>query len=165
MALTKLGPADANTIGNLPATGSTAPDFIFTSSDMKDVKLADYKGKNIVLNIFPSVDTNVCAASVHEFNKLATSVDNTVIFCVSKDLPFALKRFCGASGLDQVHLVSDFRNRGFGKNYGVELIDSAFAGLFARAVVVINPSGKIKYTQLVPQIGEEPDYDSALKAI
>lgn len=165
MALTKLGPADANTIGNLPAIGSTAPDFIFTSTDMKDVKLVDFKGKNIVLNIFPSVDTNVCAASVHEFNKLATSVDNTVIFCVSKDLPFALKRFCGASGLDQVHLVSDFRNRGFGKNYGVELTDSAFAGLFARAVVVIDPSGKIKYTELVPQIGEEPDYDSALKAI
>lgn len=99
MALTKLGPADANTVGNLPAVGSTAPDFIFTSADMKDVKLADYKGKNIVLNIFPSVDTNVCAASVHEFNKLAASVDNTVIFCVSKDLPFAQKRFCGAEEL------------------------------------------------------------------
>lgn len=165
MALTKLGPADANTVGNLPAVGSTAPDFIFTSADMKDVKLSDHKGKNIVLNIFPSVDTNVCAASVHEFNKLAASVDNTVILCASKDLPFAQKRFCGAEGIDKVYLVSDFRNRGFGKNYGVELIDSAFAGLFARAVVVIDTTGKIKYTELVPQIGEEPDYDSALKAI
>ena len=165
MALTKLGPADANTVGNLPAVGSSAPDFIFTSADMKDVKLSDYKGKNIVLNIFPSVDTNVCAASVHEFNKLAASVDNTVIFCVSKDLPFAQKRFCGAEGIDKVFLVSDFRNRGFGKNYGVELIDSAFAGLLARAVVVIDTTGKIKYTELVPQIGEEPDYESALKVI
>lgn len=165
MALTKLGPADANTVGNLPAVGSTAPDFIFTSADMKDVKLADYKGKNIVLNIFPSVDTNVCAASVHEFNKLAASIDNTVIFCVSKDLPFAQKRFCGAGGIDKVYLVSDFRSRGFGKAYGVELQDSSFAGLFARAVVVIDPTGKVKYTELVPQIGEEPDYDSALKAI
>jgi len=165
MALTKLGPNDANTIGDLPAVGSVATDFIFTSADMKDVKLSDHKGKNIVLNIFPSVDTNVCAASVHEFNKLAASVANTVIFCVSKDLPFAQKRFCGAEGIDKVFLVSDFRNRGFGKNYGVELIDSAFAGLFARAVVVIDATGKVKYTELVPQIGEEPDYDSALKAI
>lgn len=165
MALTKLGPNDANTISNLPAVGSVAPDFILTSADMKDVKLSDHKGKNIVLNIFPSVDTYVCAASVHEFNKLAASVDNTVILCVSKDLPFAQKRFCGAEGIDKVYLVSDFRNRGFGKNYGVELIDSAFAGLFARAVVVIDTTGKIKYTELVPQIGEEPDYESALKAI
>jgi thioredoxin-dependent peroxiredoxin len=165
MALTKLGPNDANTLSNLPAVGSVAPDFIFTSADMKDLKLSDHKGKNIVLNIFPSVDTSVCAASVHEFNKLAASADNTVILCVSKDLPFAQKRFCGAEGIDKVFLVSDFRDRGFGKNYGVELIDSAFAGLFARAVVVIDPNGKIKYTELVPQIGEEPDYDSALKAI
>ncbi|HRG08320.1 MAG TPA: thiol peroxidase [Cyclobacteriaceae bacterium] len=165
MALTKLGPNDANTNGNLPAVGSVAPDFILTSADMKDVKLSDHKGKNIVLNIFPSVDTNVCAASVHEFNKLAASVANTVILCVSKDLPFAQKRFCGAEGIDKVYLVSDFRSRGFGKNYGVELIDTAFAGLFARAVVVIDTTGKIKYTELVPQIGEEPDYDSALKAI
>ncbi|MCW5910252.1 MAG: thiol peroxidase [Cyclobacteriaceae bacterium] len=165
MALTKLGPNDANTVGNLPVPGSSAPDFVFTSADMKDVTLADYKGKNIVLNIFPSVDTHVCAASVHEFNKLAASVSNTVILCVSKDLPFAQKRFCGAEGTDQVYLVSDFRGRGFGKSYGVELADTAFAGLFARAVVVIDPNGIVKYTQLVPQIGEEPDYESALKAI
>lgn len=165
MALTKLGPNDANTSGNLPATGTTAPDFVFTSADMKDLSLADFKGKNIVLNIFPSVDTNVCAASVHEFNKLAATIDNTVILCVSKDLPFAQKRFCGAEGIDKAHLVSDFRGRGFGKNYGIELTDTPFAGLFARAIVVIDPNGVVKYTELVPQIGEEPDYEAALKSI
>jgi thioredoxin-dependent peroxiredoxin len=165
MALTKLGPADANTIGNLPAVNSSASDFMLTSTDMKDVTLHDYAGKNIVLNIFPSVDTGVCAASVREFNKRAATSDNTVILCISKDLPFAQKRFCGAEGIDKVITLSDFRSRGFGKAYGVELSDSSFAGLFARAIVVIDSKGKIKHTELVPQIGQEPDYDAALKAI
>jgi len=165
MAHTKLGPADANTTGNLPASGSAAPDFVFTSVDMKDKTLSDFKGQNIVLNIFPSVDTGVCATSVREFNKRAAALDNTVILCISKDLPFAQKRFCGAEGIDKAVMLSDFRSRGFGKSYGVELSDTSFAGLFARAVVVIDPAGKVKYTQLVPQIGEEPDYESALKAI
>jgi thioredoxin-dependent peroxiredoxin len=165
MALTKLGPSDANTIGNLPAVNSSAPDFTLTSTDMKDVTLRDYAGKNILLNIFPSVDTGVCAASVREFNKRAASLDNTVILCISKDLPFAQKRFCGSEGIDKVITLSDFRSRGFGKAYGVELSDSNFAGLFARAIVVIDSKGKIKHTELVPQIGQEPDYDAALKAI
>ncbi|MCE7862349.1 MAG: thiol peroxidase [Bacteroidetes bacterium CHB5] len=165
MALIKLGSNDANTIGTLPAVGAPAPEFVFTTVDMRDVRLSEYRGKNIVLNIFPSVDTNVCAASVHEFNTLAASVDNTVIFCVSKDLPFAQKRFCGTESIDKVFLVSDFRNRGFGKDYGVELIDSTLAGLFARAVVIIDTTGKIKYTELVPQIKQEPDYDAALRAL
>jgi thioredoxin-dependent peroxiredoxin len=165
MALTKLGPNDANTVGNLPAIGSAAPDFKLTSNDMSDVSFSKFAGKNIVLNIFPSVDTGVCATSVREFNRRVASLDNTVILCISKDLPFAQKRFCGAEGIDNAIILSDFRGRGFGKAYGVELVDSGFAGLFARAVVVIDPHGTVKYTQLVPQIGEEPNYEAALKAI
>ncbi|MBS1952076.1 MAG: Thiol peroxidase, Tpx-type [Cytophagales bacterium] len=162
---TKLGPNTTNLIGNLPAVGSTAPDFTLTANDMSDKGLKDYAGKSIVLNIFPSVDTSVCAASVREFNKYAASLPDTVVVCVSKDLPFAQKRFGGAEGLDKVVMLSDFRGRGFGKAYGVELTDSSFAGLFARAIVVIDSHGKIKYTQLVPQIGEEPNYEAAVKAI
>ena len=165
MAQTKLGPNPANTIGELPSTGTQAPEFVLTANDMKDVSLKDFAGKNVVLNIFPSVDTGVCAASVREFNKRVASIDNTVVLCISKDLPFAQKRFCGAEGIDKAITVSDFRSRGFGKSYGVELSDSAFAGLFARAVVVIDGNGKVKYNQLVPQIGEEPNYEAALKAI
>lgn len=165
MATTKLGPNPANTVGELPAPGSSAPDFTLTGVDMKEVTLRDFKGKNVVLNIFPSIDTGVCATSVREFNKRVAALDNTVILCISKDLPFAMKRFCGAEGIDKALTLSDFRGKGFGKSYGVELADSGFAGLFARAVVVIDPAGKVKYNQLVPQIGEEPNYDAALKAI
>jgi len=165
MAQTKLGPNAANLVGELPTIGAAAPDFTLTANDMKAVSLKDFAGKNVVLNIFPSVDTGVCAASVREFNKRVASIDNTVVLCISKDLPFAQKRFCGAEGIDKAITLSDFRSRGFGKNYGVELLDSAFAGLFARAVVVIDGNGKVKYNQLVPQIGEEPNYEAALKAI
>lgn len=165
MSQTKLGPNTANLIGELPAVGSIAPAFTLTATNMSDRTLSDYIGKTVVMNIFPSVDTDVCAASIREFNLRAAGLYNTAILCISKDLPFAMKRFCGAQGTSKVHLLSDFRSRGFGKDYGVELIDSNFAGLFARAVVVIDPQGKIKYTQLVPQIGEEPDYEEALKAI
>jgi thiol peroxidase len=165
MALTKLGPIDANTVGDLPAIGSSAADFVLTANDMKDISLKDFAGKNVVLNIFPSVDTGVCATSVREFNKRVAAIDNTVVLCISKDLPFAQKRFCGAEGIDKAVTLSDFRSRGFGKAYGVELLSSAFAGLFARAVVVIDPKGVVKYTELVPQIGQEPNYEAALKAI
>lgn len=165
MALTKLGPNDANTVGDLPAIGSLAINFTLTANDMKDVTLNDFAGKNVVLNIFPSVDTGVCATSVREFNKRVAAIDNTVVLCISKDLPFAQKRFCGAEGIDRAITLSDFRSRGFGKNYGVELIDGGFAGLMARAVVVIDTTGKVKYTELVPQIGQEPNYEAAIKAI
>ncbi len=165
MAQTKLGEHVANTIGELPSVGSTAPDFILTGSDLKDILSKQFEGKNIVLNIFPSVDTSTCAASVRQFNKRAASLTDTIVVCVSKDLPFAMRRFCGAEGIDRVMLASDFRNRGFSKNYGVELVDGGFAGLCARAVVVIDSQGKVKYTELVPQIGQEPDYDAALSAI
>jgi len=165
MAQTKLGETVVNTIGNLPSVGSSAPDFILTGSDMKDILSKQFAGKNIVLNIFPSVDTNTCAASVRQFNKRAASLTNTIVVCVSKDLPFAMKRFCGAEGIDRVMLTSDFRNRGFSKNYGVELADGGFAGLLARAIVVIDKQGKVIHTELVPQIGEEPNYDAALAAL
>lgn len=162
---TKLGPNTADLIGNLPAVGSTAPAFVLTGNDMSDKHLKDFAGKKVILNIFPSVDTGVCATSTRKFNQYLSSLENTVVLCVSKDLPFAQKRFCGAEGIDKAITLSDFRSRGFGKDYGVELTSSAFAGLFARAIVVIDPSGKIKHTELVPQIGEEPNYDAALKAL
>ena len=165
MAQTKLGPNPATTIGELPSIHSSAPAFVLTGIDMKDVSLKDFAGKNVVLNIFPSVDTGVCATSVREFNKRVAEMDNTVVLCIAKDLPFAMKRFCGAEGIDRAITLSDFRSRGFGKAYGVELTDSAFAGLFARAVVVLDPTGRVKHTELVPQIGEEPNYEAALKAI
>ncbi len=161
---TKLGPNTATLVGALPAVGSTAPAFTLTAIDMTDKSLADFAGKNIILNIFPSVDTGVCATSTRKFNQYLSTLQNTVVLCISKDLPFAQKRFCGTEGIDKAITLSDFRNRGFGKAYGVELVDSSFAGLFARAIVVIDPSGKIKYTELVPQIGEEPNYDAALKS-
>jgi thioredoxin-dependent peroxiredoxin len=165
MALTKLGPVDANTIGSLPAVGSPAPEFILSGNDMKDVHSNEFVGKKIILNIFPSIDTSTCATSVREFNKRVAALDNTMILCISKDLPFAQKRFCGTEGIDKAITLSDFRSRGFGKTYGVELLDSNFAGLFARAVVVIGADGKVKHTELVPKIGQEPNYDAALSAI
>ncbi|MBX2965072.1 MAG: thiol peroxidase [Cyclobacteriaceae bacterium] len=165
MAQTKLGENTVNTAGNLPNTGTPAPKFVLTGSDLKDVTLDEFSGKNIVLNIFPSIDTGVCATSVREFNKRAAALDNTTVLCVSKDLPFAMKRFCGAEGIDKVLTASDFRNRGFSTAYGVELIDGALAGLCARAVVVIDASGKVTYTELVPAIGQEPNYDAALAAL
>lgn len=165
MAQTKLGEQPANTNGNLPTISSAAPDFTLSGTDLKDIHLHDYAGKNVVLNIFPSVDTSTCASSVREFNKRATSLPDTVVLNIAKDLPFAMKRFCATEGIKHVFLASDFRNLGFSKTYGVELVDSAFAGLLARAIVVIDKHGKVTHTELVPQIGDEPDYDSAIKAL
>jgi thioredoxin-dependent peroxiredoxin len=165
MALTKLGEHVTNTIGELPSISSEAPAFVLTGNDLKNVKSEAFAGKQIVLNIFPSVDTGTCSKSVREFNKRIASFPNAVVLCISKDLPFAMKRFCGAEGIENAITLSDFRNMGFGKSYGVELLDGGFKGLFARAVVVIGADGKVKYTQLVPQIGDEPDYDSALKVL
>jgi len=165
MAQTKLGENVVNTLGELPPVGSTAADFVLTGSNMKDISSKEFAGKNLVLNIFPSVDTSTCATSVREFNKRAAAINDTIVLCVSKDLPFALRRFCGAEGIDRVMLASDFRNRGFSKDYGMELVDGGFSGLFARAIVVIDKQGKIKHTELVPVIGNEPNYDAALNAI
>jgi thioredoxin-dependent peroxiredoxin len=165
MAQTKLGESVVNTTGNLPSIGSTAADFTLTGNDLKEVELKNFAGKNVILNIFPSIDTSVCATSVREFNKRAASLADTVVLCISEDLPFAMKRFCGAEGIDKVVTLTGFRNPAFGKNYGVELIDGGFKGLFARAIVVIGKDGKVKHTELVPQIGQEPNYDAALSAL
>lgn len=165
MAQTKLGENTVNTNGNLPAIGSSAPEFILTGNDLKDVSSKEFSGKNIVMNIFPSIDTRVCALSVREFNKRASSLSNTVVLCISKDLPFAFKRFCGVEGISNVATLSDFKNKDFSKNYGVEMIDGGMTGLLARSIVVIDAQGKVKHTEIVPAIGQEPDYDAALKAI
>jgi len=165
MAQTKLGENVVNTIGNLPSVGSNAADFTLTGNDLKEIELKSFAGKNVVLNIFPSIDTSVCATSVREFNKRAASLADTVVLCISEDLPFAMKRFCGAEGIDKVVTLTGFRNPAFGKNYGVELVDGGFKGLFARAIVVIGKDGKVKHTELVPQIGQEPNYDAALSAL
>jgi thiol peroxidase len=165
MAQTKLGENTVHTNGNLPPVGSIANDFTLTGIDLNDVSLSKFAGKNIILNIFPSIDTRVCAMSVREFNKQASSLDNTVVLCISKDLPFAFKRFCGAEGIDKVVSLSDFKKNGFAKDYGVEMIDGGMAGLLARAIVVIGKDGKVVYTELVPAIGQEPNYDAALKAV
>ena len=165
MAQTQLGGNTVNTSGTLPAKGTKAPEFTLTGVDLKDVSLEKFAGKNVVLNIFPSIDTNVCAASVREFNKLATSLKDTVVLSIAKDLPFAMRRFCGAEGISNVVLLSDFKNKDFSNAYGVEMLDGAMNGLFARAVVVIGPDGKVKHSELVPSIGEEPDYDAALSVL
>lgn len=165
MAQTKLGENTVNISGNLPGIGSIAPDFTLAGNDLKEVSLKNFAGKKVVLNIFPSIDTRVCAMSVREFNKRAYSLDNTVVLCISKDLPFAMRRFCGAEGLDKVITLSDFRNKGFSKAYGIEMLDGGMMGLLARAVVVVETDGKVKYTELVPVIGQEPDYDAALKTL
>jgi thiol peroxidase len=167
MAQTRLGESTVNTAGDLPPVGSTAPEFALAGNDLKEVTLNNFAGKNVVLNIFPSIDTSTCATSVREFNKRAAALSNTVVLCVAKDLPFAMKRFCGAEGIDKEKVItlSDFRNKGFSKNYGVEMTDGGLSGLFARAIVVVSPQGKVIHTELVPAIGQEPNYDAALKAI
>jgi thiol peroxidase len=152
-----------NTNGNLPTVGSKAPDFKLVTVDLGQVSLADFAGKTVVLNIFPSVDTPTCAASVRRFNVELSKLSGVTVLCASADLPFAHKRFCAAEGVDKVQSVSDLRDRAFGARYGVTVVDGPLAGLLARAVVVIK-DGTVAYTQLVPEIADEPDYDAALAA-
>lgn len=154
-----------NTNGHLPAVGQQAPDFELRKNDLTTTTLKDYEGFNVILNIFPSIDTSTCATSVRTFNQRAANLENTKVICVSRDLPFAQKRFCGAEGIDNVITASDFATGDFGKAYGLELIDSPLRALHARAVVVIDGAGKIKYTELVPEIGNEPNYDAAIAAL
>lgn len=165
MAQIKIGENQVNISGNLPPVGAAAPDFSLVGVDLKDHTLKEYSGKSVVLNIFPSIDTRVCAMSVREFNKRAADAPNTVVICVSKDLPYAQKRFCGAEGITNLVMLSDFRDKGFSKDYGVEMLDGSMANLHARAIVVIDPHGKIKHTELVPVIGQEPNYEAALKSV
>lgn len=153
------------TVGNLPEKGSKAPDFNLVKSDLSALVLQDLKGKRIVLNIFPSLETDICAASVRKFNAEAEKLHNTVVVCVSKDLPFAHKRFCSTEGLDQVITASDFREGRFGTSYGVTMLDGPFAGLLSRAVVVLDEEGTVIYTEHVPEIAQEPDYEAALASI
>ncbi len=165
MAKTKFKGTPVNTSGPLPRLGSKAKDFILTANDLSDKTLEDYKGKKILLNVFPSVDTGVCATSVRTFNAEAAKVKNAVILGVSRDLPFALGRFCGAEGIDKVITLSELRNRDFGAAYGLEQIDGPMAGLLARAVIIIDAAGKVVYRELVEDITQEPNYAAAMKVL
>ena len=153
-----------HTNGELPPVGAKAPDFKLTTGDLKDVSLADFKGKRKVLNIVPSLDTAVCATSTRKFNTAAGKLSNTVVLVVSADLPFAAKRFCTTEGLQNVVTLSLMRDKSFAKDYGVLIQDGVLAGICARAVVVVDENDKVVYRQLVPEIGQEPDYDQALAA-
>jgi thiol peroxidase len=154
-----------NTSGNLPAVGTKAPDFRLTKTDLSDIGLKDLAGKKVVLNIFPSIDTGVCQASVRRFNQEASKLSDTVVVGVSKDLPFAHNRFCGAEGLKAVVSASELRDSSFGSAYGVRIADGPLAGLLSRAVVVLDASGTVVYTEQVPEIAQEPNYDAALSAL
>ncbi|MBQ0147785.1 MAG: thiol peroxidase [Flavobacteriaceae bacterium] len=153
------------TNGNLPAIETKAPDFNLIATDLSEKTLKDYAGKNIVLNIFPSVDTGVCAESVRKFNTELSSVENTVVLCISKDLPFAFSRFCAAEGLENVISLSAFKDATFDDAYGVKMTEGPLAGLLSRAVVVIDTEGNVVYTEQVPEIAQEPSYETALAAI
>ena len=154
----------ANTVGELPAVGSAAPAFALTAADLSDLTSESLAGKRVVLNIFPSIDTGVCAASVREFNKRAASLDNTAVVCVSADLPFAAGRFCAAEGIDDVLVGSSFRSS-FGKDYGVTLVDTPLAGLLARAVVVLDADGTVLHEELVADMANEPNYAAAVAVL
>jgi thiol peroxidase len=165
MATVTLRGTPIHTSGELPAVGATAPDFRLTGADLKDVSLGDYKGKRKILNIVPSLDTPVCQTSTRKFNEKAGKLPNTVVLVVSADLPFAAKRFCTTEGLENVVTLSTFRAREFGQRWGIGLVDGPLAGLTARAVVVVGEDDQVKYTELVPEIAQEPDYEKALAAV
>ena len=154
-----------HTSGNLPEAGSIAKDFELTGKDLAPVKLSDFQGKNVILNIFPSLDTDVCATSVRKFNQQAAGLENSVVVCISRDLPFAHGRFCSTEGIENVVTASEFKNHEFSKAYGLDIIDGPLAGLHSRSVVVIDPSGKVTYTEQVDDIIHEPDYEKAIEAI
>lgn len=163
MATIALEGNEIHTVGDLPAVGTSAPAFTLTTGELAEVSLADYAGKKIVMNIFPSIDTGVCAASTRRFNAVANDYKGVVVLCISADLPFAASRFCGAENLSEVITLSTFRNPAFGDDYGVKISDGPIAGLTSRAIVVIDETGKVTYTEQVPEITQEPDYDTALK--
>lgn len=154
-----------HTYGMIPAVGTKAPDFTLVDKDMKEVRLADYRGRRVVLNVFPSLDTAVCAASVRRFNKEAADLKDTDVLCVSMDLPFAMSRFCVAEGIDNVIAASAFRSPMFSQNYGLQIVDGPLNGLLARAVIIIDPAGNVIYSDLVREITNEPDYEGALRVL
>ena len=165
MASITLGGNPINTSGTLPNIGTNAPDFKLVKTDLSLASLADFKGSRLVLNIFPSIDTGTCATSVRTFNAKASSLENTKVLCISRDLPFAQKRFCGAEGLENVINLSDFNTGSFGKDYGLEITDSVLAGLHSRVVIVLDENGKIIYTEQVNEIADEPNYEAAITAL
>ncbi len=154
-----------STSGDLPEKGAVAPDFTLVKSDLGTLSLKELKGKQVILNIFPSLDTSVCATSVRKFNKIAAEKQGITVLAISKDLPFAHGRFCSTEGINNVVTLSGFRDISFGKDYGIDITDGPMAGLYARSIVVVDKEGKVVYTQLVPEIVQEPDYDKALDAL
>jgi thiol peroxidase len=165
MASITLGGNPINTNGTLPNIGTSAPDFKLVKTDLSIATLADFKGSKLVLNIFPSIDTGTCATSVRTFNAKASSLENTKVLCISRDLPFAQKRFCGAEGLENVINLSDFNTGSFGKDYGLEITDSVLAGLHSRVVIVLDENGTILHTEQVSEIADEPNYEAAITAL
>ncbi|WP_432671048.1 thiol peroxidase [Flavobacterium sp. SM2513] len=165
MASITLGGNPIHTSGTLPQKGSKATDFTLIKTDLSSASLSDFSGKKLVLNIFPSIDTGTCAQSVRTFNESASKLENTTVLCISRDLPFAQKRFCGAEGLENVINLSDFKTGEFGKNYGLEMTDGPLAGLHSRVVIVLDENGTVLYAEQVDEIADEPDYEKALAVL
>jgi len=165
MASITLGGNAINTNGELPSLGTTAPNFKLVKNDLSVVSLSDFKGSKLVLNIFPSIDTGTCATSVRTFNAKASALENTKVLCISRDLPFAQKRFCGSEGLESVVNLSDFNTGSFGKDYGLEIVDGPLSGLHSRVVIVLDESGTVKYTEQISEIADEPNYEAALNSL
>ena len=165
MAQITLKGTPIETVGELPAVGTLAPEAELTQGDLNDTSLADFKGSRLVLNVFPSIDTGVCAASVREFNRQAASLNNTKVLCISADLPFAQARFCGAEGIDNLVMLSSFRHDVFGSAFGLTIKTGPLRGLLSRAVIVLDENGKIIYTEQVPEIAQEPNYQAAIAAL
>ncbi len=165
MANITLKGSEIRTVGELPKVGEKAPDFTLTKGDLSKANLSDYAGKRLVLNIFPSIDTATCAASVRAFNKAAAELENTVVVNISRDLPFAQNRFCGAEGIENAHTLSDFADGSFGKDYGLNIIDGPLVHLHSRCVVVLNENGEVIHSEQVPEIVDEPNYEAALNAL
>ena len=165
MATITLKGTAIETIGDLPNVDAKAPSFTLTKRDFSETNLDDFAGKRMVLNIFPSIDTPVCATSVRRFNVEASKLENSVVLCISADLPFAHERFCGAEGIDDVLSLSSFRSEAFGKDYGVKITSGPLTGLMSRAIVIIDESGKVIYTEQVPEIVQEPNYEAALAVL
>ncbi|MBT8304007.1 MAG: thiol peroxidase [Bacteroidia bacterium] len=165
MAQITLGGNPVETSGELPHIGSKAPDFKLVAIDLSTKTLSDFEDHNLVLNIFPSVDTGVCSASVRQFNEEAAELDNTKVLCISRDLPFRQEQFCAADGLDNVVMLSDFKSGEFGRSYGLLMTNGIFDALLSRCVIIINKEGIVTYTEQVPEIGQEPNYKAALEAL
>jgi thioredoxin-dependent peroxiredoxin len=165
MAKLTLKGAPATSSGSLPAVGSMAPEFKLVKSDLSYLKLSDLKGKKVILSIFPSQETGTCSAQIRKFNQLATGIKDVIVLGISKDLPFAHKRFCEAEGITNVVTLSGYRDQDFGKSYGVDVLDGNFGGLYARSIVIVDETGKVKYTQQVSEMANEPDYEAVLAAL